>query len=108
MLRDLFYDLVSDIMYLCQQKKQKNFKVQNSKKDSRKWTKFFNLSHYQVSAGESTKMDLVADFHRLNVVLMKRVKENKVFVGQKVATVTISDAHVQASTGTVWNENVEL
>lgn len=44
-------------------------------------------------------MDLVADFHRLNVVLMKRERENKVYVGQKVATITISDAHVQASTG---------
>ena len=42
---------------------------------------------------------MTADFHRLNILLMRASDEGGVLVGKKVATATLTGARIQASLG---------
>ncbi len=47
----------------------------------------------------SGKFQVNADFHRLNVLLMRAEERDHRIVGRKVATATLSQAKIQANIG---------
>ncbi|XP_020286741.1 vacuolar protein sorting-associated protein 13D isoform X3 [Pseudomyrmex gracilis] len=45
----------------------------------------------------STRTEIIFDFHRLNVLLLRAIVQDNHLVGQKIATATMSDARIQAT-----------
>ncbi|XP_033641822.1 vacuolar protein sorting-associated protein 13D-like isoform X2 [Asterias rubens] len=59
-----------------------------------------DISTFELESISSTKTEVTADFHRLNVVLVRgETDQNKHVIGRKVATATVTAAHVWATLG---------
>ncbi|XP_077998114.1 intermembrane lipid transfer protein VPS13D-like [Glandiceps talaboti] len=54
-------------------------------------------------ASESVRTEVTADFHRLNLLLLRGVRRNDKVEARKVGTATMTGAHIQASLGTEFN-----
>ncbi|XP_070561460.1 LOW QUALITY PROTEIN: intermembrane lipid transfer protein VPS13D-like [Ptychodera flava] len=50
-------------------------------------------------ASETVRTEVTADFHRLNVLLLRGVRKNGKVEARKVGTATMTGAHIQASLG---------
>lgn len=60
-------------------------------------TKLDAGSTSQTESKALTRTEITFDFHRLNVLFLRAVLQDKSYVGQKIATATMSDARIQAT-----------
>lgn len=47
----------------------------------------------------TTRVQLMFDFHRLNILLLRAVLKDNVMIGRKIATATMSQAKINATVG---------
>nr|XP_002733622.2 PREDICTED: vacuolar protein sorting-associated protein 13D-like [Saccoglossus kowalevskii] len=53
----------------------------------------------KITSSDSVRTELTADFHRLNVLLLRGIRKDNKLIARKVGTATMTGAHIQASVG---------
>ena len=56
---------------------------------------------YDLYIQAPSRLELTADFHRLNLLLMTVEQSDEIQIGRKVATATLSQARIQATLGII-------
>lgn len=50
----------------------------------------------------TTRVQLMFDFHRLNILLLRAVLKDNIMIGRKIATATMSQAKINATVGLLY------